>query len=149
MHHKRPGGLTALAVFNFIFGGFGLLGMAALVVFFKYADAVAADASETDRAMIEAMQDFGSGMLWVMIGVSAVQTALLIAAGVGYLKTQPWGRSLGNLYAIIGISYALISALVLPTELGGGIQIGTIIGLIYPVLTLALLNTIFRDDFRA
>ena len=30
---------------------------------------------------------------------------------------------------------------------GGGFNIGTIIGLVYPLLTLALLNTTFKDDF--
>ena len=35
---KRPGGLTALAVFNFIFGAFGLLGSLALIPMVKFAD---------------------------------------------------------------------------------------------------------------
>lgn len=147
MHHKRPGGLTALAVFNFIFGGLGLIGIALMAAAFKFADLALEGASEADRAMIEAMQDFGSGMLWMIIAVAIVQSALLIAGGIGYLKLRPWGRSLGNLYGIIGVAYALIQAVLLPTELGGGFQIGTILGLIYPVLTLALLNSIFRDDF--
>jgi hypothetical protein len=34
----------------------------------------------------------------------------------------------------------------LSTELGGGFSIGTIVGLIYPVLTLVLLNGTFKHD---
>jgi hypothetical protein len=35
----------------------------------------------------------------------------------------------------------------MPAALGGGsFGIGTIIGLIYPVLTLILVNTAFKDD---
>jgi hypothetical protein len=56
-----------------------------------------------------------------------------------------WG--LGNFYAIISIINNIASIFIFTSEMeGGGFRITTIIGLIYPVLTLILLNTTFKDD---
>jgi len=33
-----------------------------------------------------------------------------------------------------------------PSEIGGGFNIAVIIGLIYPIVTLVLLNTTFKED---
>lgn len=134
--HKRPGGLTALAVLNFVFGGFGALGLLITV------------AALSQPEFAAALAVFGSGFFYVVLAVSVVQTFLIIAAGVGYLKLKPWGRTLGNAYGAIAVIMSLVSAVVVPSDLGGGMNIMTIIGLIYPVLTLVLLNTTFREDFR-
>ena len=40
----------------------------------------------------------------------------------------------------------VLGAMITPSELGGGFSIGTIIGLVYPVLTLYFLNLTFKDD---
>jgi hypothetical protein len=67
----------------------------------------------------------------------------MLAAGVGYLGQKRFlGRTLGNTYAILALGNATFSLLALHQEFG----IMTIVGLIYPVLTLALLNSTFRDD---
>lgn len=147
--HNRPGGLTALAVLNFIFGGLGVLGIGAFFVILQFADQIAAEATGADQEAILALKDFGTGLFYVIIAVSVIQTVLLIAAGVGYLKLRPWGRTLGNVYGILGVGYGVVSAFMVPPEIGGGINIGAIIGLIYPVLTLALLNTVFKEDFAS
>jgi hypothetical protein len=33
------------------------------------------------------------------------------------------------------------------SDAGGGFNLGTILGLVYPVITLFLLNTTFKEDF--
>ncbi len=132
---KRPGGLTALAVLNFVFGGLAailLLGVAALL---HAADT--ATGGEVSKVP-------GAGLVYFLILLGIVRVALLIASGVGYLKQKKFlGRTLGNTYAVLAIADTVIGVAMADTGFG----IGAIIGLIYPVVTLALLNTTFKDDF--
>jgi len=143
---KRPGGLTALAVLNFVFGGLGaivLLGMIALVGVVAGAANMATD-GEAGELMAEGMSEAGlsGGMLMVAIVLMAVSSALLIVSGVGYLKQKRvLGRTMGSLYGIVALLGSMIGIV-------GGQAFGleTIIGLVYPVLTLILINTTFKED---
>jgi hypothetical protein len=56
------------------------------------------------------------------------------------------GRTLGNAYAVAAILLGLATSQLFPEELGGGINIGTLVWLIYPVITLILLNSTFKED---
>jgi hypothetical protein len=131
----RPGGLTALAVLNFVFGGiaglFRLLGIAAVGL-------LRDKMSPEDAAKLPA-----NSVIYALSAVGVISAGLLIASGVGYLKQgRVLGRVLGNAYAACSI---LLSAAEL--SLGSGeFGIGTLVGLIYPVLTLFLINTTFKDD---
>jgi hypothetical protein len=144
---RRPGGLTALAVINFVFAGFGLLSVLALVALMQFMGDLKADASAQDRVVFQAFEDMGMGLWALIVITSIVSSALLLIAGVGYLKQRPWGKLTGNLYGLTAIASSLLSALVMPSALGGGFNIGTIIGLVYPILTLALINTTFKGEF--
>ncbi len=146
---KRPGGLTALAVLNFIFAGWTLLTMAGMAVFFTLMDKIPTeDMDEQARMQIEAMQEMGISILVFIMALSVVSCALLLLSGIGYLKQKKFlGRILGSTYGIITIISSIASGLIFSSELGGGFNIGTIIGLIYPILTLILLNTTFKEDF--
>ena len=145
---KRPGGLTALSVFNFIFGAMGLLGSLAFIAFVKFGSEIAENVEEEERAVFDAMQEIGLGMFIGIVVVSFLSSLLMIISGVGYLKLKKFmGRKLGNAYAITALIYSLGAGLVMPVELGGGFNIGTILGLVYPVLTLLLLNATFKEDF--
>lgn len=129
---KRPGGLTALAVFNFIFGGLAAIATLLLFALFSFVNAAT-----------DGKAHISSGALWAAILLSVVGTGLMIASGVGYLGQKRFlGRTLGNTYAILSL---LSSALTLAT-LHQGFGISNLIGLVYPVLTLILLNTTFKDD---
>lgn len=143
---KRPGGLTALAVLNFVFSGFGVLSALGLLYLLQVSDQVAAQAKPEDRAVFEAFQQVGAGMWFVLLASSILTSALLVAAGVGYLKMRRWGRTVGNAYALIEIAASLFGVVAMPAAIGGGFTISTMIGLVYPVLTLILLNTTFRED---
>lgn len=145
---KRPGGLTALAVFNFIFGALEIVGAVSWVAMLRFSNAALEGASPDTRKIIEAFQHLGTGLFVVIVLASLVSGALLIASGIGYLKLKKFlGRSLGNAYAILGVASTLMSSLLMPAELGGGFSLGSLVGLIYPVLTLILLNVVFKEDF--
>jgi hypothetical protein len=112
------------------------------------ADAAGESGNEGGQEVAKAWEELGMGLFYFILLLLAVQAFLLIASGVGYLKQKKvLGRGLGNAYAILAIVSSVVSGLVVSAEAGGGFNIGTIIGLVYPVLTLALLNTTFKEDF--
>ena len=142
-HGKRPGGLTAMAVINFVFGGFGALGFLGLIVFLLI---LTGSISTEDTQKIKESFEEPRTESGFLLSVQLLAVVLLITSGVGYLKQKRvLGRYLGNTYAIVSISVNLLSALMMPGE-SGGFNLGTIIGLIYPVLTLLMLNTTFKED---
>lgn len=135
---RRPGGLTALAVLNFVFGGIGaivaLLGFAGLALLRE-----AKNAAEAHGGHYEG---FNPTAALIQVGLMAVAAFLLITSGVGYLKQKRMmGRTLGTVYALVSIGGTAIAVVG-----GGGIGIGTIIFSVYPVLTLIMVNTTFKDD---
>ena len=145
---KRPGGLTALAVFNFIFTGLSLISILSLAALMVLIGKIPTDKMEPAvKAQIEALQNIGTGMYLIMLTLTLISGTLLLLSGIGYLKQKRvLGWCLGNTYAVIAIVGSIIMSFNFPTELGGGFNIGRIIDLIYPILTLFLLNTTFKDD---
>ena len=145
---KRPGGLTALAIINFILAGFGVLSLFGMVAWFGLIDKVPTEQmNETQKAQIEALQNMGTPTLVLILALTLLSGVLLLSSGIGYMKQKKvLGRVVGNIYAISSIVGSIISGLLFATELGGGFNFGTIIGLIYPVLTLVLINTTFKED---
>ena len=145
---KRPGGLTALAVINFIFSGWGFIGLLGLAAFFAFIGKIPTDnMEEVQKAQIEAFQDLGLPVFIFIFALSLISSVLLLLSGIGYLKQKKFlGRTIGNTYAVVTIISSVISGIMFAPEIGGGFNIMTMVGLIYPVLTLILLNTTFRQD---
>jgi hypothetical protein len=138
---KRPGGLTALAVLNFVFGGFAAIGS---LLFLTASVLISKGTSMVEEAGGH-VTSHGPGMaiLWISFLLYLVSAILLITSGVGYIKQRRFlGRTLGTGYALVSIGHAVVDLALV----GGGFGIGTIIGLVYPVLTLILVNTTFKDD---
>ena len=145
---RRPGGLTALAVLNFVFSGGGLLSILGMITMIVLFGKLAENMDDQARIQWEALQAIGRPMLIGLLALSALASILLLVSGIGYLKQKRFlGRTLGNAYAILAIISGVASALIMTREAGGGFSIGSIIGFIYPVLTLVLLNTTFKEDF--
>ncbi|MBN1475926.1 hypothetical protein JXA47_04160 [Candidatus Sumerlaeota bacterium] len=138
---SRPGGLTALAVLNFVFAGLGILGLLAVFALLSAAESVTVSLSEGQASLTDAPGAFVV-VVQLLFGVAAC--ILLIASGVGYLGQKKFsGQTLGNAYAVVSIVSAVYGMIVLSSGFG----VFTLIGLIYPVLTLILLNTTFKNDF--
>ncbi len=144
---KRPGGLTALAVLNFVFSAGGLIGVMGMITMIVVFGKLAEHMDEQARGQWEALQAIGLPWLICLLAVSVLSSILLLISGIGYIKQKKFmGRTLGNAYAIVAIISAVLSAVMMEPEIGGGFSIGAIIGYIYPVLTLVLLNTSFKED---
>jgi hypothetical protein len=134
---RRPGGLTALAVLNFVFSGLNALVLLsfAIVLGVKYG-------GTSDPKVARDVAKISFEMAWVMTLLTALRTGLLIASGVGYLKLKKFlGRMLGNAYAVVSL-VDLAIGIVVSEDVG----IGQLIVNVYPILTLILLNTTFKDD---
>ena len=145
---KRPGGLTALAVINFVFSGWGLMGLLGLAALFAFIGKIPTDKmQESQKAQIEAFQNAGLPVFIFIFALSIITNVLLLVSGIGYLKQKKFlGRMIGNTYAVIAIVSGIVSGMMWPREMGGSFNLATMLGLIYPVVTLILLNTTFKDD---
>ena len=89
---KRPGGLTALAVLNFVFGGFGVLAVLG-------AAALLGAANELTEGAVADGMGMGIGMFQFLL--MALSAALLIVSGVGYIgQKRVMGRMMGNFYVL-------------------------------------------------
>jgi len=97
---------------------------------------------------MEAFGDLGIPIFIFILVLSIVSAILLLVAGIGYLKQKKiMGRMIGNIYAVISIISSIISGILInDPEIGGGFNLGFILNLIYPALTLILLNSTFKDD---
>ncbi|MHC4819584.1 MAG: hypothetical protein ACYTF8_16185, partial [Planctomycetota bacterium] len=140
-------GLTALAVINFVFGGLSVLSLLGLIAMFAILSSV--PDSDAQEKMKEAWEKAGGvGFLALMVGIGVVSTGLIITSGVGYLKQKKFlGRGLGNAYALLSIASSIFGGLMTPADAGGGFNLLSLIGFIYPVITLILINTTFKEDF--
>jgi hypothetical protein len=145
---NRPGGLTALAVINFVFAGLGILSLFFMIALFALIGVLPTEQmNEADRAQLEAFKNLGLPMFIFIFVLSIISSVLLLLSGIGYIKQKKFlGWGLGNLYAIITIVSNIVTALLFPRDIGGGFRFSIIIGLIYPVVTLILLNTTFKED---
>ena len=87
---KRPGGLTALAVLNFIFGGLGAIGALGLIAIMALLNVAAAetDLDENGRALADAWAEAGLPIFYLIVATTALSAFLLIASGVGYIKQK-------------------------------------------------------------
>ena len=102
---------------------------------------------ESARTQFEAMQNMGAPLFIARFAFSVVTSALLLISGIGYIKQkQVMGRYIGSMYGLLAIISSIMTGLWFEPELGGGFNMWTIIGLIYPVLTLILLNSSFKED---
>ena len=108
-----------------------------------------ADLSEAQQEMKRAFEEagIGPGLLTFIIVLGFLSSLMLILSGVGYLgQRKVLGRGIGNAWAILSLASTGVNLVTLPAE-AGGFNLMTILGLIYPLLTLLLLNTTFKEDF--
>ncbi len=121
-----------MAVINFVIAGVLGLGLLGLVMIL---------AGSVDRP-----KGVSEGYLYVRAAFVAGDVGLLVIAGIGYLRMKRvMGRWLGSAEAVYSL---LFFAYVLSYTLGEGhpFQFSTLQQLIYPGITLVLLNVVFREN---
>jgi len=138
---QRTGGMIAIAIINFLFGGGGILAALFGLVF-------------ASSLMTNPMMTLGGK--GTQLGIVILATALLslpssgaaIVSGIGILKLASWGRTWTLVYAILGILTTLISLPLtaaiekINTEASPSNPVLTIIvGCVYPGILFWLINT--------
>lgn len=90
------------------------------------------------------------GLYVVNTVVSATTALLALVSGYGMWRVRKrLGRWVGSVYALSSLTGAIIGSQLLPPDApGGGFGALTIMTLIYPILLLILLNSVFAEDFE-
>ena len=138
MEGQRPTGLLVLAILNFVFAGMGAIGLPILIIMALLKDRI--DNPEIQEAMAQMPE---GGALYLTLALGLAEVTLLTISGIGYLKQKRFmGRHMANLYSLVAMSNVGISIFTGPQ----GLKFLSLFGIIYPVLTLIFVNTVFRDD---
>jgi hypothetical protein len=81
----------------------------------------------------------------IQLLLALVIPTLLVISGIGYLQQKRvMGKILGTVYALT----SLLSTVFTHALAKEDFTLGSIFFLIYPILSLFLLNTVFSDDFQ-
>ena len=143
---KRPGLLTALAVISFIVAFLYIVVNGLGFLSFVLIDYVPLESlSEAQISGIEAMRQLSTGDLALRIGPPLIAGILLLLAGIGYLKQKKiLGWVMGNAYAAVIILHTVIPLILTPASRGGAFSLT--INLAYPVITLILINFVYKKN---
>jgi hypothetical protein len=132
---NRPSGLTALAVLNFVVAFLYLIvGVSTLLAL--------TGAAPPQEGRVQPPET----ILAVTSAFAFLDVALLITAGVGYLKLKRiLGRYLGSVEALLGLCFfGFLTGYALNE--GAPLQFSSLNHLVYPGITLVLLNVVFREN---
>jgi hypothetical protein len=103
----RTTGLTVLAYFCVILGGFGLLSVPMSLV----SKLIAKD--PFSRALQEATWSGGLGVyMGFSLLIGTIFSALLVTTGIGIFKMRPWGRSAGMAYGVGSLVFMVVGQIV-------------------------------------
>ncbi|MDX9999930.1 MAG: hypothetical protein RBU30_01405 [Polyangia bacterium] len=131
----RPSGLTALAVFNFVLAGWGLLKLLGV--------AIVLAAGTPKGAQGQPPPQF---LMLLTLGYLIFDIGLMVTAGIGYLKLKRFlGRWVGSIEAVVSLAYFVAVVAYVQSE-GIPFDVRNLSALVYPGLTLVLLNIVFREN---
>jgi hypothetical protein len=143
---NRPGGLTALAVLNFIIAAWGVLSALMRTALLSAGTGSMPLPPELQQR-VQDMLEAGRGWLVFAVIAGLVLTVLLVLSGIGYLQQKRvLGRVVGNVYGVASIAASVCSVLLATQGFGIGAILLLCVKIVYPVVTLALLNTAFKND---
>jgi hypothetical protein len=144
--NPRPSGLTALAIINFIIAGFGALSALSRFAILSM-DPSAITLPPEVQGSLQQMLESGRGLLAFTAASGLVLTVLLVLSGIGYLQQKRvMGRMLGNTYGVLSILARICSMIILVRGFGPIAAITTFFGFVYPIVTLSLINTVFKPN---
>lgn len=146
--NERPGGLTALAIINFLWAMPQLFGVLWMGLFYFGSGWLREHLSGPEIGeVIEAMNSLPTAAKVFDLASTSAVAALLLLSGIGYLKQRKiLGRALGNAYAALHLLSAVLGLTVLSHGPDDGFDVGTMIAVAYPLVTLYFVNVVFRED---
>jgi len=143
---RRPGGLTALAILNFVFGA------GALFARMLRLSAVAESREVTGWFVTRALSESAApsvNLVYAFYGLGLLVAALEIVAAIGYLgRKKVIGYFVGNAFAVLGIAYDVWAVILFWSVFGSFTLAFSALGFAYAVITLGALNIAYRRQFR-
>jgi hypothetical protein len=112
MARPRPTAILVIAVLHFVFGGLGLLCDLCTGVQLAGGQAFTPGGTEGAQqqkftkdfeAYVAEKVPYNQAVTITTLGFDVMLGILMIAAGVGLLQMQPWGRQLSIIYAVLSI----------------------------------------------
>ena len=100
---RRPTSVTVFGIMNFLFAGFGAIGVMASIALFT----LSADSS---NSLIKLIHGGPAYVVWMKscIPLGLLSCAVLLADGVGLLYLKLWARVLSIAYAIYAIVFTVV-----------------------------------------
>ena len=156
-HMQRPAAVNTFGILNIVFAALAVFGTIASLAVFSMTDA-------SNNPLVKVLRDNPAYGAWLKftIVLGLVAAAVLLAAGIGLLRLQPWGRKVSIGYAIYAILFSLLNTVISflfvlrpllaeaaqkqgPEAAGaiGGViggSVGSCFGLIYPILLLIFMT---------
>jgi hypothetical protein len=145
---QRPGGLTAMAVINFLGAALNVIQAVSFVILLhvKSHPELLEKLPDKDQAakMTEVVEATPRWYMLTMALADVVFVAVLIIAGIGYLKLKRrQGWLLGNAWAVVSLGFTVAQMVFIHAPF----SIVSFIAFLYPIVTLGALNTTFKQDF--
>jgi len=137
-----------MAILNFVLGALVLMQVPAMAMLLAMHDgALPGSRSEENKVAVELVEKAGKPLIATAMALYGLTSLVQILAGFGYLKMRRFlGRGLGNVYVILAIALSLTWGIGTASARGGGFNLGLILNLVYPLITVVLINTTFRED---
>lgn len=157
----KPASITVFGIINIVWGAMGICGVAATSAMFFIPLPQDARFPNPALELLESNQAYRVFMIG-SLAFGGLATVILIAAGIGLLKSRRWGRSLSLGWAwyaiaamiigLIGNWFFLWQPLLADAGARGGAEqaglftgmiggvLGSVLGLVYPILLLVLLK---------
>lgn len=141
MHRIPPANAQLIGILNLVFGVVGALPWLLLLLGGGLLTALGGAFLGAGSAPAGGALGLAGGMVMIIAVIGMALSVLLLASGVGILQLAPWGRTLGLVYAWASV---LLQAWTLITS-GFGSGLCSLLGLVYPIVLLVVLN---RDDWK-
>src|SRR5215510_12105855 len=107
MPMQRPGSVTAFGILNIAFAVIGVFGTVGTLALFAMGNA-------SNNPVLKIMRASPAYATWLKLTIplGLLTCGILLAAGIGLLRMQPWGRKLSIGYAIYAIAFGILGSVI-------------------------------------
>ena len=153
---ERPGSVTAFGILNIVFAVFGFFGLLGTMALFSIT-------GTSNNPVVKIVREIPAYAAWLKLTIplGLLTCGVLLAAGIGLLRLENWGRKLSIGYAIYAIVFSILGLVMnfiflfgplleeaskkhgpeAAGAIGGAVggSVGGFFGLIYPILLLVFM----------